>query len=195
MIIDFESVMVLNGCEIKKKSGNYKCPFCGHYSFKVYTDGKAYCHTDSCNWSGNAITFHAKMNKISNKKAYNILVNELNVGNIQILKRSYAEALDDVAEKLVFMAKARMYFEFYRGIFDLKSEFADKNGFNRCTLTNALNGYVERQSPELFNKVYYVLKSKLNMEQFEKDFNDIEYQKKLIKLKEIEGKVRQFQHE
>lgn len=192
MYIDFESIMSLNRCDTEVKYGNHKCPFCNHFSFKIYPNARAYCHTSTCNWSGDAIQFHADINHITNGQAFKILTKELKNKTIRIKHLTHEEALDDVAEKLQFMALARVYFAFYKDKVHFQSDFRKAIGISKSHFSKIINGDIDNVSSWMFNSVYFFLVRKLPLERLKKDLYDSSYHKSLIKTKGQLDAVKKF---
>ena len=61
--LDFRSVMIHLGLNMKQKYDNYSCPFCFKNSFTVYPEQKGYCH--SCKWSGDSLKLVCDYENIS----------------------------------------------------------------------------------------------------------------------------------
>ena len=69
MYVDFVSVMFHLGLNMKKESGNYRCPFCFRKSFTVYPEQKGYYHTNACQWSGDSLQLVCDVKNISRNEA------------------------------------------------------------------------------------------------------------------------------
>ena len=194
MYVDFESIMTLNSCNTERKSdeGNYKCPFCGHGSFKVYPNARAYCHTKGCNWKGDAIQFHADFNKITNAEAFKLLNENIKKWNIKLKVLTYDEAMDDVAEKLQFMAMARMYFAFYKDSYFTQTDLQKASGLSKSHFSKAIRGKIDQVSVKNFNLVHAILSRALNFDQMKKEMFDQDYQKKLIKEEGFLEQIKKF---
>lgn len=192
MLINFEDVMSLNNCALDQKSGNYRCPFCEHMSFRVYPDAKAKCHSSDCGWSGNGIKFHADKNKLSYDEAVKALGIEYKKGTIKLQKLTFEQAKDDVAYKLMFFSWVRMYFKFHKGNRLNQKHYAKLSGLNESTFTKALDGRIDLLSVETINLVYAVLSSGIDIEQFKKDVFDKEFQKRKIDENGWNNVVKKF---
>ena len=192
MYIDFESILSLNGCDTLKEYGNNKCPFCNHFSFKIYTNARAYCHTNTCNWRGDAIQFHADFNKISNSESFKLLSDRVKDGTIKIKVLTYDEAIDDVAEKLKFMAMARIYFAFYKDSYLTQTELQKASGLSKSHFSKAIRGKIDQVSATSFNLVYAILSRALSFDQMKKEMFDIEYKKKFIKEEGLLEHINKF---
>ena len=120
--VDFTSVMIHLGLNMKRTSGNYRCPFCQKKSFTVYPDQKGYCHSPTCHWSGDALQLFSDVEKVSRTDAAEALGVVLRENYIQFKEQTCDEAKQELAKDLEFLAWVRMYEGFYPsdGRFDRK---------------------------------------------------------------------------
>ena len=139
--VDFTSVMIHLGLNMKRTSGNYECPFCLKKSFTVYPDQKGHCHNPTCKWSGDALKLFCDVEKVSRTEAAQKLGVALSENYIQLKEQSYDEAKVELAKDLEFLAWVRMYEGFYPSErrFDRKV-FEEKTGLTKGTLSKIING-------------------------------------------------------
>jgi len=140
-VIDFRSVMIHLNLNMKRKYDNYQCPFCLKKSFTVYPDEKAYCHSPTCKWSGDALQLVCDVKKVSKSVAAKELGIALSENFIQLKEQTHDEAKVELAKDLEFLAWVRMYEGFYPSHkrFDRKI-FEEKTGFTKGTLAKIING-------------------------------------------------------
>ena len=136
--VDFVSVMVHLGLNMKKESGNYRCPFCTRKSFTVYPDQKGYCHTEYCKWSGDSLQLVCDVKRISRSEAAKELGIALRENYIQLKEQTYDEAKTELAKDLEFLAWVRMYEGFNPDY--TRETIIDKSGITKGTLSKIIKG-------------------------------------------------------
>lgn len=136
--IDFLDIFIHCGLDCSEKSGKILCPFCGERAFVVYPDAKAHCH--SCKFSGNAITFCAKVKGLSYEGALAELTEAYKGKRLKLRKRSPEEALKALREDLHYLAMVRMYFGFYTGNRKNKRYYQQISGIPQATFSRIING-------------------------------------------------------
>ena len=180
MEIDFEDVIMKIGAELRRRSGNLKCPFCGKMSFKVYNDAKAKCHNASCGWSGNAIKLYSDYKKITYQEAFAELTGLYKAGEINLRKRTYAEAKAKLADDLEFLAECRMYLAFYGRDRSSQTDIQKMSGLSKAVFSKVLDGKLDEVGVESWWKVILILKEKINLKQFRQDRLDKDYFVRMI---------------
>lgn len=166
--LKFESVMDLLNLDMRQKYGNYTCPFCDEESFTVYPDQKAYCHTKSCQWSGNALQLFCDIEKVSIHDAYKSLSIALDKKFIQPVEQTYGEAKASLAKDLEFLAWVRMYLAFYdRPAITGRAMLQKKAGLSKGEFSKVINGRVGNGLT--WRKTLAVLRSEIHMDKFKKD--------------------------
>lgn len=194
MRIDFESVIEKIGAELRRRSGNLKCPFCGKMSFKVYDDAKAQCHSSSCKWKGNAVNLYADYKKISYEDARTELIGLYKAGDVWLKKRTYAEAKRKFIADLKFLAECRMYFAFYGNKRASQSILQRMSGISKGSFSKVLDGKLDEVSPEMWAKVILFLKDKINLKQFRQDIGGGEYFERMIEEDQLGQSVKKLMH-
>ncbi len=189
--IDFVDIFNLCGLNTDKRRGNLCCPFCRKWSFTDYGDGKAHCH--SCKWSGNAFKLYAALESITYEEAREHLIKEFKIGRIKIRKKTYEEAYDSVASDLDFLARARLYFEFYKHRRRNKKYYQDKLDLSRSHFSKIINGDFDKVSKEMWIKSLSYLRQTLDLKQLEADLNKgVNYWKDSIKEEGLLEQVNKF---
>ena len=180
--IDFKSVMIHLGLNMKRKYDNYECPFCHKKSFTLYPDEKGYCHTPTCHWSGDALQLICDIKHISRNEASQELGIALRENYIQLKEQTYDEAKTELAKDLEFLSWVRMYEGFYPSEkkFDRKI-LEEKSGLTKSTLSKIING--QMVNALTWRKVLAVLRSDLEkpIERLKKDIAlDAKYFEQLL---------------
>lgn len=167
--INFEDVLEICNVDLRKKSGNLKCPFCQVQSFKIYPEQKANCHNLACKWHGDAIQFYGDYKNISRAEAFKELAEKLKIGELKFSKKTltYAEALEAFSKDLEFLAWCRMYFAFYGNKRVNQQIYAEKANLSQSAFNKILNGNLGNLIT--WKKTLNVLKTELRIEQFKKD--------------------------
>lgn len=167
--IDFVDIFNLCGLSGDKQRGNLCCPFCRKWAFTDYGDSKAHCH--ACDWSGNAIRLYADLESITYDEARGHLFEEFRGGRIQIRKKTYEEAFSSLAADLDFLARARLYFEFYKHRRRNKRYYQDQSGLSRSHFSKVINGDFDKVSKDIWERSLSFLRQSLDLKQLEADLN------------------------
>jgi hypothetical protein len=192
LTIDFESIFQKLGLPTRKRYELYKCPFCGHMSFKVYDDARAYCHTETCKWSGSATNLYAEVKGMEQKDALLELTGLYKAGKIIKRKRTPAEARTALAKDLKFLAHCRMHFAFYGDKRENQTALQRQSDISKGQFSKVLNWRPGDPSAESWDKVVVFLRSKINLKQLWKDLDDDAYFLRIVDedLKEYIEKFR-----
>lgn len=182
---------VCAGLDMETKRGNLRCPFCSQWAFKDYGDGKAYCH--ACKWSGNAIRLYADVESIPYEEARSHLFEAFKLGGIRLKPKSYEETLDSLASDLDFLARARMYFEFYKHRRRNKKYYQDRSGLSRSHFSKVINGDFDKVSKAMWDRSLAFLRQSLDLRQLDADLRKgAAYWKDSIKDEGLLEHVKKF---
>lgn len=194
MEIDVETVIEQMGAELRRRSGNLKCPFCGKMSFKVYDDAKAHCHNNLCKWSGNAYRLYADYKKISYEESREELNKLYKSGKVFLRKLTYDEAKKKFIDDLRFLSECRMYFAFYGNRRASQTALQRMSGVTKGPFSKVLDGKLDGSSAEMWAKVILFLKTKINLKQFRQDISGDEYFERMIEEEQLGQAVKKLMH-
>jgi hypothetical protein len=135
---------------------------------KTYPDGGAKCHNAACGWHGNGADLYAKIKGISKHEAYKELAPHAK-SLIKKDKITFKQALDKIADDLLFLAYVRMYFAYYGNERKNQKFYQEKYGASKKTFSFVINGNFESVSFLKWNEIVTLLRQDINIERFKSD--------------------------
>lgn len=149
------------------KSGNFICPFCQHQSLKPYKNNQLHCHTQSCQWHGDAIDLYSGVKSVSRNEAFAELSKSFS--QIKLTPITQSQALNNMAKDLEFLSWVRMYFAYYGNDRENQQFYANKYNTTKKTFSLIINGEFDKISPITWHKITNSLRIDININEFKKD--------------------------
>ena len=126
-------------------------------------------HCHSCKWSGNTISFYAKVKGLEYKQAFAALIDLYNLKRIKPKRKTRQEAVNGLASDLDLLAWVRIYFAFYKSDRMNPAYYQKKSGYSRSHFTKVLNGQFDKVSRKAWNEIVLMLRHAIKVGSLKKD--------------------------